>query len=442
MSSNHSVLGGDKTWELKDFRLLDLPRELRDMIYREVLTPDISHITRGVYRLTSAILRANKQIHREASNILYNENCWVMFRTNYNIPSIAHIGGLDIQLPRLEPLDGERRFGGTPCIRIDTKADLYRHQNPGVQFICLIHDMPALCFGLRKLHSRNILSIKATIETSFWKHRQHRDRMIDCFGEIRGIANASVIGIQPSVLGDEIRNAMVTPIRSIDEILERISTYQRRGDREVANRNFQEAWLIYKDGDTYTDWARRLAFCALLPDGHISRLREVLDKSSALRVARALCTIKLGSPMMAARELIDLLNEFVLLRIERAATYHYLGLVFLAFSRRNKAAYCFLQALILHPGYEEVDQEVDILEKSLNEDSENGTRTVIANIREVLAPYRHKTAMDSILSPRLLLGRFPASHERRNALALGWVEDYPHVWDCGDYLVSVEDILI
>ncbi|OAG03908.1 uncharacterized protein CC84DRAFT_1166063 [Paraphaeosphaeria sporulosa] len=65
-------------------RFLGLPREIRDLIYRELLLnthPMIVHLRR-VHRFEAsakphpAILGTNKQIHDEAASILYGENTW------------------------------------------------------------------------------------------------------------------------------------------------------------------------------------------------------------------------------------------------------------------------------------------------------------------------------------------------------------------------------
>ncbi|KAJ4360311.1 uncharacterized protein N0V89_000872 [Didymosphaeria variabile] len=65
-------------------RFLGLPREVRNLIYRELLLnthPLIVHLRR-VHRFEAstrpypAILRTNKQIHDEAAAVLYGENTW------------------------------------------------------------------------------------------------------------------------------------------------------------------------------------------------------------------------------------------------------------------------------------------------------------------------------------------------------------------------------
>ncbi len=73
---------------------INLPRELRDKIYRELLVPEkIRDPTEDVprYALEPVILRTNKQTHVEAANVLYGENLWILFQ----IPYKKHISALD-----------------------------------------------------------------------------------------------------------------------------------------------------------------------------------------------------------------------------------------------------------------------------------------------------------------------------------------------------------
>lgn len=64
------------------FRFLDLARELRDKIYRELLVPekvrDPNDPLLG-YKLHLTIIAVSKQTKEEAKNILYGENNWLIF---------------------------------------------------------------------------------------------------------------------------------------------------------------------------------------------------------------------------------------------------------------------------------------------------------------------------------------------------------------------------
>jgi hypothetical protein len=74
--------------KMSPFPFLRLPREIRDCIYRHLLSSRLT-FTHAAYkygdyrwpvRFAPAILRANKQISEEASRVLYTENDFVVLK--------------------------------------------------------------------------------------------------------------------------------------------------------------------------------------------------------------------------------------------------------------------------------------------------------------------------------------------------------------------------
>jgi len=53
----------------KASQILSLPRELRHMIYRKLVSPDRADRTRMSYKIKPSILRVNKHKHKEASGV-------------------------------------------------------------------------------------------------------------------------------------------------------------------------------------------------------------------------------------------------------------------------------------------------------------------------------------------------------------------------------------
>ena len=72
MSSESLIPDRDEVPRVDCFRILDLSRELRDKIYRDLLTPDNGLHEHKSFDMTPSLLRANKQIHDEAANVLYH----------------------------------------------------------------------------------------------------------------------------------------------------------------------------------------------------------------------------------------------------------------------------------------------------------------------------------------------------------------------------------
>lgn len=80
MSRNPSIEHHKRRYKLKLAPFLGLARELRDVIYRDLLIVDrykVQSILTCNHNLHSAILRVCKKIYKEAKEILYGENCWI-----------------------------------------------------------------------------------------------------------------------------------------------------------------------------------------------------------------------------------------------------------------------------------------------------------------------------------------------------------------------------
>lgn len=66
---------------------MDLPRELRDGVYRELLLPTerLPNKKKRRYALQPAILRVCKQTYQEASRVLYKETNWVLVTSSEDV---------------------------------------------------------------------------------------------------------------------------------------------------------------------------------------------------------------------------------------------------------------------------------------------------------------------------------------------------------------------
>ena len=116
------------------FSILDLPHEIRDQIYRELLTPPRIKMAHRFYELETAILRANRQMHRESSKVLYEENCWVFFIINFEgFADQLKAQGCPIILGRFP-------FGGKPTLRLDVRVRPFIKQD-AQEFIIIPMDV-------------------------------------------------------------------------------------------------------------------------------------------------------------------------------------------------------------------------------------------------------------------------------------------------------------
>ncbi len=338
--------------------LLALPRETRDQIYRELLTPTIGigNVERDSYGLEPSILRVNRQMHAEASEVLYNESCWILFTTSCaddgmfeQVPSYTH-------KPTVVLPNGKSSFGGQFAMQIDitTRPEFPDHDSEGLAWILAsVYDLPGTLSGLVLYIQPSRFKLTVSIHDRFQKHPQHQERILECLRGVRGAERASVHGNQLNCLDKEIERQMMTQYKHPEECTERLRTYQRRGDRQVALGKHFEAAIIYEDGHLES-------FHHLRAFPNIKA--EPLDwntQISVLYTASALCSIKLGYIEDVRLENSKLLYTHRMPDAQRATAFYVQGLAFLAEDLYMKASNSFTQALMLRPEYEAVIQEVD-----------------------------------------------------------------------------------
>ncbi len=134
------------------FRLLDLPRELRDRVYREVLPLDKAKDDQQ----STALLRVNKQVYLEASAIIYDENVWVMVTFNFRgvASNLLYDPYHTYNITHDTTQHGELPFGREPpAVRVDVHSqntlrprqhfsDAYPSQESAQKYLII---PPALC---------------------------------------------------------------------------------------------------------------------------------------------------------------------------------------------------------------------------------------------------------------------------------------------------------
>ena len=102
------------------FRLLDLPRELRDRVYRERLSLDKVKIGQQ----STALLRVNNQVYLEASAIMYDESVWVMTTFNFHVAvsQLLYEPYHTYNITHNTIEQGELPFGRQPAVRVDVHS--------------------------------------------------------------------------------------------------------------------------------------------------------------------------------------------------------------------------------------------------------------------------------------------------------------------------------
>lgn len=201
----------------KHFPIFELPRELRDHIYRELLIPKKwiprdCQDTKPTYTLEPAILQASKRIHEEASVILYRDNTWIMFTMSQ--PGLA-FGVNDYRRIRcyVENLFYFPKLQYFPS-EVALAVDLRQQYGEGV--LCsearlLVELCDLQPFLDRLIHVFDLKIFDVELQISQLGHRTQED-LLCVFSNIRGVKKATVTGtILPSA-GQELANLMMSSI--------------------------------------------------------------------------------------------------------------------------------------------------------------------------------------------------------------------------------------
>lgn len=233
----------------KTVGFLDLSRELRDQIYHELLFRPISYgPDRRPQRFETTVLRANKQIHREACEVLYGENAWVVFemRIRREIRDLMKDPNL-ITMSRDFRRSGRLPFGGIPSLRVYLEEPRRRDCNT-VKYII----MPLEWVGdMIRTFVHETFSSKLEMAVHFHEHRKYKNRQtmaVEFLEMIRGCKKVNITGLNPPSLGSQLAEQMMTLVKSTDDLIDQISKYIRRAELALAQGQLYRAEELYYQG--------------------------------------------------------------------------------------------------------------------------------------------------------------------------------------------------
>ena len=400
---------------------LDLSRELRDQIYRELLFQPIGYgAARQRHKFETSILRVNKQIHKEASRVLYEENAWVVFEIRspggriLDIPSERYLITTSRDISR----NGRLAFGGNPSLRV-------RVQHCTIRFYNILHyvivplewvrDMTRVFVrGDKSYHPEFLEDDEFAVH--FHENQKHESRQqmaMEFLEIIRGVRKAKIYGLTSPSLGASLAKHMMTPIKSIDELIDRTSVYMRRAELMLAQGQVYLAEELYNQGYDSSIWAAA-AGRTFMTNVSPRKSRILSSKLCESLEGSAVCSLRHGNSRPACIKLKDYILENSDLPISQKATgFYYYGLASEAAGFDNEALFGFMLALILIPGHEAAEKEVDALDERVtrgmspqvimasilsNRDAKGMERYRICSNLDLVKPCRHRNARDGELS--------------------------------------------
>lgn len=360
--------------------LQTLPPELRNQIYRELLVAKFvfNRVSR-TYRLEPAILRVNKHIGQEASELFRNENCWVLFTYNWFHDSLFP-GQPRNRIVSRDPIDrgySHDKMGSTRSLQVDVIDQKFRTHDVLSSLLVTPYELPGLC---KQWLDGTAQQMDFFIRVNAPKDKQ--PAMLDAFRDIRGHRQVSFAGAIPTSLGTDIATLMTTPIRDCDDIITRGKDYESRGVREFEVGNYRAAKTTLRHGIE-----------CLSPYNHknlsSSTQNICLNMISALRSTMAYCLIREGRLQEARDHLSIALQNSTISRLVRAKALFFQGLVEAAQGYFYPSIYNFMLALHMRPGYAEVDRKFNDMEWGFRMD--DGRQNIFGTIFEpLLEPLRNQ----------------------------------------------------
>ena len=407
---------------------LDLPREIRDMIYRELLIVDPWSVQRipNNWDTDPRILRTNKQINREGREILRSENCFLTLEVRGS--------GKDV---RQFKENASWRIGSGPMRTSQgTKGSSWPPTTADLQLNVAMRTEQIEFWLLSLAHLSRLEGVLSKLSTQFrhldvqlgaWSECDIRDmwpQILSGLSSVRGLKFLSVYGsdcldLLPSEVekyyatmkSGDLERLMCSPI-SMAGIIQRMLD----SDAEV------EVWLISddKEGERLRHLQKLMYLDGILghaedvflvrtlltnsPIGHLklrthwlSAMKRIVELSTILREPEIVCSM-----LDHFRYSIPILNwkfhriaPFELPKNDKCKYYHDVGHAYVAQGRLNIALSCLFEAVILRTGSEDHVLLLDSIKEQLQDQKDEQDRALAnMNIKNVIGPMMDDLARD------------------------------------------------
>ena len=268
----------------KKSRLLTLPGELRNKIWRMLLTtryafkgPANEDDCEAHYELEPAILRANRQIYNETHSILREENMWILLciaMQKRPIQYTKETARLPVVSRRIltEPKEAMKCYMG----RDSHALNMFLYQEHEFQqpdhdndFHTMIMGPESLPYLLQMLFEmlykkspirsvvtppKNTLEIYVGYPTCFTRSRLQKE-ILEPFSAIRGLSIFSIDGNVDEIFASSLLLEMRRSWESGTELLELSEAYLQQGDAAAAAGLTRAASLHFENGSDFTFFA-------------------------------------------------------------------------------------------------------------------------------------------------------------------------------------------
>ena len=250
-------------------KLLSMPGEIRNTIYRMVLTTQYQynvHLGHDDYgRLHTALLRVNRQIHAEAIDILHGANIWTVARINTSERVRRMVAG---QVPVLSPKTPF--FIRHPALHIwlDVSIGINNHETQkevstfllareSIQHFIRVLWMVTTRYPNRigRPFTRSCLWLSLGA-SPFYSRVKLQSICLEPFGQVRTLSSITIeSGVEPTVR-QQLLSRMESPFTTLESILEIGNEYIQRGDDAHFRGDHYEAQTMFYHGRDFLSHAR------------------------------------------------------------------------------------------------------------------------------------------------------------------------------------------
>ncbi|KAI4137392.1 MAG: hypothetical protein LQ341_005162 [Variospora aurantia] len=248
----------------KPFPFFDLPKELREKVYRELLCsakveePVLDVAIQRRYKFHVAILGCSRQMHIEATPILYAENCLILLQLNWEPPTYGFPG---IVWPPPRPTADTGPWGFLyQKVAVNLRVNRTVQSNRTWSIMATPFELLAIMHQLSIPDGRHQSeprrwpmlrpgSLELSLDTNILhRHKEQTKVLIDGLLGLGGLTNIRTVNI--SGLGGRDTAALSSLIRSrgysTDERLARASELISRGDRYLLSQTPNQDHLAYR----------------------------------------------------------------------------------------------------------------------------------------------------------------------------------------------------
>ena len=243
------------------FRLLDLPAEIRELIYHMVLSPIENKRDLGdgykSYRYDLNILRVNRQLYFEARKVFRHDNIFVSIETPW--PQAQQPVALEGYVPIVICEGRAENFTHTHlAVTIDAPGFEVSAQEPR-KFVILVDDLATFCEmwyysdlghpGLNN-HLRLTLQLRNPNALEFEDKpipKALQQQLLKPFGMVKGLHEVRVRGEHYESIAKQMREEMDVPYESPEKCLEKGTRLKDAGNAELQKKNYVEAIRLYEE---------------------------------------------------------------------------------------------------------------------------------------------------------------------------------------------------